>query len=54
MTAVYNFKQDRPLKENLVEQMRETEEVQKMERYLKAYIQQYVHRMRTNDLKVNN
>ena len=50
-TAVYNFQRDRMLQNNLVEQMRGTEEVQSMERYLKAYIQQYVHRMITNDLR---
>ena len=52
VTAVYNFKQDRPLKHNLVDEMSQSPEVIDMERYLKAYIQQYVSRMINNDLRV--
>lgn len=54
VTAVYNFKRDRVMKHNLVDEMRDTEEVQHMVRYLKAYIQQYVSRMINNDLKVKD
>lgn len=49
-TAVYNFRQDRLLHENRIDTMLDSDEVQAMLRYLKAYIQQYVERLKQNRL----
>lgn len=48
VTAVYNFVKDRMLQENIKDEC-ETGEIVK---YLKAYIQQYIHRMKENRLTV--
>lgn len=52
-TAVYNFRNDPLLKDNLISMHAETEHkrnIAEMESYLKAYIQQYISRMTSNRL----
>ena len=47
-TALYNVREDKLLKENVVEKLPAT--VEQMEKELKAIIQQYMHRMLNNKL----
>jgi hypothetical protein len=47
-TALYNVREDKLLKENVVEKLPST--VEQMEKELKAIIQQYMHRMLNNKL----
>lgn len=44
-TGIYNFQEDRLMRENRVEEYCESEEAKAMEKYLKAFIQQYIERM---------
>ncbi|MBQ7191367.1 MAG: sulfatase-like hydrolase/transferase [Paludibacteraceae bacterium] len=50
ITAVYNFAQDPLVKQNKKEALEQSEEVTTMLRYLKAYLQQYTNRLKTNRL----
>jgi len=52
VTGVYNYRQDRYVKDNLAKTI-DPEEIAPMLDYLKAYIQQYIHRMVNNELTVN-
>lgn len=49
VTAVYNFVKDKQLQVNI----KDTSETGEMVKYLKAYIQQYIHRMKANRLTVD-
>lgn len=51
-TALYNFKEDKMLKQNLIEI--EEDRVSEMERKIKAIIQQYNNRLIKNDMVINN
>ena len=51
--AVYNFHSDRCLHTNIADSV-DPEQIAPMEDYLKAYIQQYIHRMVNNQLTVEN
>ena len=53
VTGVYNFHNDSCLVDNIVNDV-EPETIAPMEDYLKGYIQQYIHRMIYNELKVEN
>ena len=50
MRAVYNYQNDSMLQNNLANQLNTTD----MEIYLRAYIQQYIYRLTTNQLTVDN
>ncbi len=50
ITSIYNFNDDRLLQHNLREQMQDAEQVQDMLTYLKAYLQQYIDRLKQNRL----
>lgn len=52
LTAVYDYRTDRLLQHNLLNEAEQTAEVQTMLAYLKAYIQQYISRMVENRLTV--
>ena len=51
---LYDYTRDRLLQNNLLNDHSDDEEVQRMLRYMKAYIQQYYMRMITNQLVINN
>lgn len=51
VVAVYDYRTDRTLQENIVESVA-PERIAPMTDYLKAYIQQYIHRMVNDELKV--
>ncbi|MCZ8355775.1 MAG: hypothetical protein O9340_13630 [Cyclobacteriaceae bacterium] len=51
-TSLYNFKEDKMLKQNLIE--KEKDRVYEMERKIKAIIQQYNNRLIKNDMVINN
>lgn len=53
VTGVYDFREDRYLKHNLSKTIA-PERIAPMEDYLKAYIQQYIHRMVNNELTVKS
>ena len=50
MRAVYNYQHDSMLQNNLANQLNTKD----MEIYLRAYIQQYIYRLTTNQLTVDN
>lgn len=50
ITHIYDFRQDRLLRQDLLNELQDTDEVQDMVQYMKAYIQQYINRMINNDL----
>lgn len=51
--SVYDFRTDRSLKHNIVDSI-DPERIAPMLDYLKAYIQQYIHRMVSDELKVES
>ena len=51
VVGVYDYRTDRLLKENIAASI-EQEQIAPMEDYLKAYIQQYIHRMIHDELRV--
>jgi len=51
VVAVYDFQKDKALRENIAETI-EPERIAPMTDYLKAYIQQYIHRMIHDELRV--
>jgi len=53
VVAVYDYRTDRTLQENIVESVA-PERIAPMTDYLKAYIQQYIHRMVNDELKVES
>ena len=53
-THLYCYTRDRLLQNDLLPERQDDEEVQRMLRYMKAYIQQYYTRMISNQLIVNN
>lgn len=52
ITHIYDFRQDRLLQNDLLNELQSSPEVQDMLNYLKAYIQQYINRMIDNQLTV--
>ncbi|MBQ2441512.1 MAG: hypothetical protein II502_04895, partial [Paludibacteraceae bacterium] len=54
VTHIFDFKKDILLQNNELDALINTEEVQDMVAYLKAYIQQYVERMNSDNLTVSN
>ena len=53
VTGVYDYRNDRYVKENLAKTI-EPERIAPMLDYLKAFIQQYIHRMVNNELTVKS
>ena len=53
VTGVYNYQKDRYVKDNLAQTI-DPEEIAPMLDYLKAYIQQYIHRMVNNELVIRD
>ena len=53
ITGVYDYRNDRYIKNNLTKTI-SPERIAPMEDYLKAYIQQYIHRMVNNELTVKS
>ena len=51
VVAVYDFQKDKVLKDNIAETISQ-ERIAPMVDYLKAYIQQYIHRMVENELRI--
>ena len=51
--AVYNFGDDRLLKRNLANDLQDSESVDDMVKYLKAYIQQYTNRLIDNKMTIS-
>lgn len=52
VTHIYDYTTDRLLQTNIIDKLRDDDEVQKMVSYLKAYVQQYIDRMNANDLTI--
>lgn len=53
VAAIYDFKSDRLLKKNLAVELQDSEEVQNMLKYLKAYLQQYTNRLIDNRFTIS-
>lgn len=53
VTGVYNYQKDRYVKDNLAQTI-DPEEIAPMLDYLKAFIQQYIHRMVNNELVIRD